>query len=37
MENVIKGGQADRIKRLEMDLQNLRDVKSQKEKLVTDL
>jgi uncharacterized protein YigA (DUF484 family) len=37
MSKAIKGGQADRIKQLEQEIQNLKDVKKKNEKLTTDL
>jgi len=37
MRQVIKGGQAERIKQLEKDIQNLQDIKRIKEKLTIDL
>lgn len=37
MRQVIKGGQAERIKQMELELQNLRDVKRMNEKLQNDL
>ena len=37
MSKAIKGGQADRIKQLEQEIQNLKNVKKKNEKLTTDL
>ena len=37
MKTAIKGGQAEKIKQLEQELQNMKEIKRDKEKLTIDL